>query len=146
MNLSKSKSNTVARWLGKMAFDVELNGHHFTIDAEENVGGEDQGPRPKPLLLVALAGCTGMDVVSIMRKMKIKDYTLDVKVEGEQEIEFPKAFKKIEVIFDFEGKDLPVTKLKKAVTLSETRYCGVSDMLRKAAELKTIIKINGEIV
>ena len=58
------------RWEQEMAFDVELQGHRFKIDAASEFGGEDRGPRPKALLLAALAGCTGMDVVSILRKMR----------------------------------------------------------------------------
>ncbi len=64
------KQTSTVNWLGKMAFDIELNDHHFVIDADPKVGGENKGPRPKGLLLSSLAGCTGMAVVSILKKMK----------------------------------------------------------------------------
>ncbi len=127
-----------------MAFDVQLNGHHFTIDADKSVGGKDQGPRPKGLMLSALAGCTGMDVVSILKKMKIDNYNLKLDVDADSTKEHPKVYSKIYLSYIFQGDDLPIDKLKRAVELSETRYCGVSAMLRKAAEIETKIIVNGK--
>lgn len=138
------KQKSTVTFIDKMAFDVELNGHHFTIDAGAKVGGEDKGPRPKGLMLSALGGCTGMDVVSILRKMKVTEYELNIDVSGELTDEHPKIYHTITVEFKFAGDDLPENKIQKAVELSETRYCGVSDMLRKAAEIIIKIYINGE--
>ena len=129
-----------------MAFDAELNGHHFTIDATDTVGGENKGPRPKGLILTAIAGCTGMDVVSILKKMKVTDYTLDIDVSGELTTVHPIVYHTISVEFKFEGENLPADKLQKAVELSETRYCGVSAMMRKAVKMNTIIYINNEVL
>ena len=128
-----------------MTFDAELNGHHFFIDANESVGGKDRGPRPKGLLLTALAGCTGMDVVSILKKMKVENYNLNIDVKGDLTEMHPKYYNKIQVKFYFQGTTLNLDKIKKAVELSETRYCGVSEMFRKAAEISTQIYINGEL-
>ena len=138
------KQRSTVKFIDKMAFDVELNGHHFTIDAGEQVGGEDKGPRHKGLMLSALGGCTGMDVVSILRKMKVTDYELIIDVSGEPTDEHPKIYHTITVEFKFVGANLSESKIKKAVELSETRYCGVSEMLRKASIMKIIIYINGE--
>ena len=138
------KSETTLKWVDGLTFDTELNGHHFFIDADEKVGGRDKGPRPKSLLLSSLGGCTGIDVVSILKKMKVTDFSLTVKVEGEMKEEFPKSFHTMTVNFFFEGDDLPINKIQKAITLSEERYCGVSDMLKKAATLKTNIYLNGD--
>lgn len=138
------KQKSTITFIDKMAFDVELNGHNFTIDANAGVGGEDRGPRPKALLLSSLGGCTGMDVVSILRKMKVTEYELKIDVSGELTEEHPKIYHTITVEFNFTGNDLPESKIKKAVELSETRYCGVSEMLRKSSKLITIIYINGE--
>ena len=102
------KANTKLQWLKGMAFDAELNGHHFIVDAEGRVGGKDLGPRPKGLVLSALAGCTGMDVVSILGKMKIENYELNITVEADQTEEHPKVYQNIVVNFLFTGKDLPV--------------------------------------
>ena len=137
-------SKSVVTWLDEMAFDVEVNGHHFTIDAEERVGGKDRGPRPKPLLLASLAGCTGMDVVSILKKMKVQNYKFHLEAEAFQTDVHPKYYHTINLYYIFEGDDLPVAKIKRAVELSETRYCGVSEMLRKSSKIITKILINGE--
>ena len=126
---------------GKMAFEVEVSGHKIIIDAEENVGGEDMGPRPKPLMLAALGGCTAMDVVSILRKMRVNFETVNVKVDGELTEEHPKHFYKIHLTYEFTGRDLPREKLEKAINLSQDRYCGVSYSYMKAMELTHEIKI-----
>lgn len=122
-------------WKDDMAFEASVNGFNFMLDADERVGGQNQGPRPKPLTLVSLGGCTGMDVVSILNKMRVKPDFFDVEVEAEMTEEHPKYFHKIHIKYIFKGKDLPMDKLEKAVSLSQDRYCGVSEMLRKAAEL-----------
>ena len=117
-------------WLENMAFEAEVNGHKIIIDAAEAVGGENRGPRPKPLMLVALAGCTGMDVVSILKKMRVEVETFNVVVEGDLTEEHPKQFSKMRIIYEFKGNDLPMDKLEKAINLSEERYCGVSEIGR----------------
>ena len=126
------KSRAETTWKGNMQFEAEVNGHHFMIDADESVGGGNAGPRPKPLMLAALAGCTGMDVVSILKKMRHEIDFFNVVVEGDTTDEHPKTYYKIKVIYEFRGKDLDMAKLEKAVTLSEERYCGVSAVYRKA--------------
>jgi len=138
------KETTNIEYKGKMEFDVELNGHHFPIDAVDAVGGENKGPRPKALILSALAGCTGMDVVSILKKMKITDFSLKIDVEAELTEEHPRIFKDMLINFRFEGQDLPANKIARAVDLSETRYCGVTAMLEKTVQIKSNIFINQE--
>lgn len=127
--------------MDNMAFEAEVNGHKLMLDAAAEVGGENRGPRPKPLLLTALAGCTGMDVVSILKKMRVDLEGCNVIVEGDLTEEHPKHFYKMNVIYEFKGKDLPMEKLEKAVSLSEERYCGVSAMFRKAIEITSEIRI-----
>lgn len=124
-----------------MAFDVEVNGHRIVIDAEEDVGGHDRGPRPKPLILVGLAGCTGMDVISILRKMRVEPDYFNVVVSAESTSEHPVYYNKIHLEYQFRGNDLPMDKLEKAINLSQNRYCGVSEMLRRSAEITSEIKI-----
>ncbi len=133
-------------WEKDMTFNTEVNGHKLTIDAVPEVGGNNRGPRPKPLMLTALAGCTGMDVISILKKMRIEPDSFNVKVEAEQTEEHPKHYNRIKVIYEFEGKDLPVDKLQRAVELSEERYCGVSYIYKKAIEMSAEIVLNGEVV
>jgi putative redox protein len=129
------KQSISLNWNDAMSFETTLNGHKITIDADESVGGKDRGPRPKALLLVALAGCTAMDVISMLGKMRVQTETFRVDVEGELTEEHPKVYKTLHVKYIFKGNDLPMDKLEKAVNLSQEKYCGVSAMLAKAAEL-----------
>ncbi len=131
-------------WNDNMEFDSVINGHHVILDANSEVGGHDKGPRPKGLMLTALTGCTGMDVVSILKKMKVENYKFWMDADADQTDEHPKYYSKIYLTYNFVGDDLSVDKIKKAVGLSEERYCGVSFMLKKAAEFQTKIIVNGE--
>ena len=136
-----AKQEVKVNWLENMAFKAEVSGHEIILDAAAEVGGENRGPRPKPLLMVALAGCTGMDVVSILKKMRVEVDDFNVRIEGDVSEEHPKQFTQMHVIYEFKGKDLPMEKLQKAVSLSEERYCGVSAMFKKAIEITSEIKI-----
>jgi putative redox protein len=100
-------------WLENMAFKTQLNGHELILDASPEGGGEDRGPRPKILMMVALAGCTGMDVVSILRKMRVEVEGFNVRVEGELTEEHPKHYTSMKVIYEFKGKDLAHGKARK---------------------------------
>ncbi len=125
----------------KMAYEVDVNGHKIIIDANEKAGGENKGPRPKPLMLAALGGCTAMDVVSVLRKMRVRLVGVNVKVDGELTEEHPKHFYKMHITYEFTGKDMPLKKLEKAVDLSQNKYCGVTASYRKAMEITYEIKI-----
>lgn len=135
------KETVSVSWLENMAFETEINGHKIVIDAVEDVGGENKGPRPKPFMLAALGGCTAMDVVSILKKMRVKLDDFKAIVSGDLTEEHPKHFYKMHVVYEFTGKNLPVNKLEKAINLSEERYCGVSESYRKAMELTSEIKV-----
>ena len=129
------------KWLENMSFESEINGHKIILDAKEEVGGQDKGPRPKPLMLAALGGCTSMDVVSILKKMRIELKSLNVIVEGELSEEHPKRFQKMHVIYEVEGDNLPLDKIEKAVSLSEEKYCGVSAVYKKVLEITSEIRV-----
>ena len=135
MNVMKEKVDI--RWRDEMAFDASLheNTHKIVLDAMPAVGGRDLGPRPKALILVALGGCTAMDVVSMLKKMRVNFDYFNVEVEGELTEEHPKYYHTLTVNYIFRGKDLPMDKLEKAVNLSQERYCGVSEMLRKSSKI-----------
>lgn len=135
------KEIVTTKWLSNMAFEGDVNGHKLVIDAESGVGGEERGPRPKPLMLLSLAGCTGMDVISILKKMRVDVKAFEVIAEGELTEEHPKYFHKIHVIYEFTGKDLPMDKLKKAIELSEEKYCGVSAVYKKVIGMTSEIRI-----
>ena len=136
-----AKQEIQINWMENMAFETEVNGHKIVMDADPGSGGENLGPRPKPFMMVALAGCTGMDVVSILKKMRVEVEGFGVKVVGDLTEEHPRHFFKMHVIYQFKGKDLPMDKLEKAVSLSEERYCGVSAVYRKAMGLTSEIQI-----
>ena len=137
-----SKDSVTTKWLGNMAFETDVHGHKIILDAGPQVGGENRGPTPKPLMLSALGGCTGMDVISILKKMQVEVEGFSVKVDTEVTEEFPKHYTKMHVTYEFTGKDLPIDKLKRAVELSEEKYCGVSAVYRKAIEMSSEIKVN----
>lgn len=128
-------------WKGNMKFDALVSGHHVVMDAMPDAGGEDQGVRPKPLMLAALAGCTGMDVISILKKMKVEPESFNIRVEADVTEEHPKHYIHMHVIYEFKGKDLPMDKLEKAVNLSQEKYCGVSHAYKKAMPVTYEIKI-----
>lgn len=131
----KMKHIIDASWKGNMKFEADLDGHSVVVDAANDAGGEDAGPRPKKLMLVALAGCTGMDVVSLLKKMRVDFEDLNIIVEGDVTEEHPKHYEKMHVIYKFKGRNLDPEKLKKAVDMSQERYCGVSAAYKKAMEV-----------
>ena len=121
------------KWIENMAFESEINNHKIIMDADQEFGGQDRGPRPKPLLLSALAGCSGMDVVSILKSMRISLKSFNMEVSGTLGKEHPKFYEKIHIKYMFEGEQLDTAKLEKAVKLSQEKYCGVSANLGKAS-------------
>lgn len=133
--------NVITTWKGNMLFDALVSGHHIPIDVMPEAGGEDKGARPKQLLLAALAGCTGMDVVSILKKMRVQLNDFKVNIQANVTGDTPTYYDKINIIYEFTGKDLPYEKLKRAVELSQEQYCGVSLMLRKAMPITYEIKV-----
>ncbi len=136
------KKSINAEWTGNMSFDVKMGNHTITLDADEQVGGEDKGVRPKALMMVALAGCTGMDVVSILKKMRVELDDFNVRVEGDLTEEHPKQYKSMKLIYEFTGDNLPMEKLEKAVSLSEKKYCGVRASYDKAFDVSSEIVVH----
>jgi len=128
-------------WKQNLAFETEMDGHPLIVDASAAVGGDDLGPRPKKLMLTALAGCTGIDVISILKKMKIEPESFHVIVEGDLSEDYPQKYEKMKVIYQFKGKNLPLGKLEKAIKLSEEKYCGVSAVYRQAIGMSHEIRI-----
>lgn len=136
------KTSLNLNWIDGMSFESEINGHKLVIDAGDAVGGKDRGPRPKPLMLLALAGCTGMDVISILKKMRVELDDFNVEVVANHTDEHPKHYDEMKVIYKFWGKDLPEDKINKAVNLSEERYCGVSYVYKQYVKMSTEIQLN----
>lgn len=126
------KESIKTTWLNDLAFEAELDGHKIYLDSTAEHGGKNMGPRPKPMMLVALAGCTGMDVVSILKKMRVDIESFSVEVEGDVTEDHPKRFERMKVIYRIKGKDVSLKSVEKAVNLSKERYCGVSANYTKA--------------
>lgn len=126
------KETITARWLSDLAFEAEVDGHKIYMDSSMEHGGKNTGPRPKPLMMVALAGCTAMDVAAILKKMKVELDDFSVEVEGEVSEDHPKRFLGMKVTFRVKGKEIDRKNVEKAVNLSATRYCGVSANYSKA--------------
>ena len=126
------KEKIKLQWLSDLAFEADVDGHKVYMDSLPEHGGKNMGPRPKPLMMVALAGCTGMDVVSILIKMRMEFDDFKVEVEGEITEDHPKRFSGMKVIYRIKGKNVSREKVEKAVELSKERYCGVSANYSKA--------------
>lgn len=132
-----------AQWMGKMQFNALVNGHTIVMDATEKAGGENNGPIPKPFILTALAGCTGMDIAAILRKAdKVAD-DFSMKVTGELSKGVPMEYISIHVQYDFKGLEENKQTALDAVTDSQEKYCGVSSMLKKALPVTWEVNYNG---
>lgn len=125
-----------------MAFSSQLEGHEVLTDASEVHGGDNSAPSPKPLMAVALAGCTGIDVVSILKKMRVEVEDCTIDIESEQTEEIPSVYKSMHIIYNFKGKNLDFDKLKRAVELSQDKYCGVSAMYKKIMDITWEIQMS----
>ncbi len=131
--------------LGNMAFRaITETGHEVVMDAAPEVGGTDTGPRPMELLLVGLGGCTGMDVISMLRKMRqdVTDY--EIEISGERAAEHPKIFTSIHVEHVVRGRGLNPESVRRAVELSATRYCSAAAMLGRVAHIDESYRVIDE--
>jgi putative redox protein len=136
-------SDTVkATWQGNMHFISESDEGVVNLDASEEFGGTDSGLRSKSLMLISLAGCTGMDLGSLIKKMRIAVDGITIVVTAELTDQHPKIYKSTHIVYHFTGENLEQDKLTKAVNLSVDRYCGVIEMFRAFSEVTTEIKFN----
>jgi putative redox protein len=125
-----------------MRFDVEAgSGHHVTLDAAEHAGGQNAGFRPLEMLLVGLAGCTGMDVIGILRKKRQQVTAYEVRVQGVRAEEHPMVFVEITVEHIVTGYNVQPEAVARAIELSRTRYCGAGAMLGKVAHLTHTFRV-----
>ena len=128
--------------VGPMRFDVTTgSGHTVALDVVAAEGGADSGPSPMELLLVALAGYTGLDVISILRKMRQQVSGYEVHVHGVRAEKHPRVFTQITVEHIVTGHAVDEAAVRRAVELSETTYCAVSNTLNKTAEITTAITV-----
>ena len=117
------------------------SGHSVVMDGPEHAGGSDSAPRPSELLLLSLAGCTGMDVISILRKKRQSVTSLQVAVSGEQSEEYPAAFPHLKVTYTVRGDNVDPEAVRRAIELSEEKYCSVGATLKAAAAITSDFEI-----
>lgn len=131
--------------LNGMAFRAATgSGHTVTLDAAAGAGGADRGPLPIELFLLGLGGCTGMDVISILRKMRQDVTGYEVRVRGERAEAHPRVYTKITVEHVVCGRNVSADAVERAVTLSATRYCPAASMLGKAVPIEETFRVVDE--
>jgi len=135
------KDTIQSKWKGNLAFESMVGDHAVITDAPVEFGGDNSGASPKKLMLASLAGCTGIDVASILEKMRVKIDELAITVEAEATEEVPSVYKAMHITYTFKGEGLDEKKLSKAVQLSHDKYCGVSMMYERFLKISWEIKI-----
>lgn len=136
-------NHITTKWVGKMALESNNpSGHDLRMDAGPDDGGESSGYRPKALMLSSLAGCSGLDIASLIKKMKLEVEDFHIETIGELTEEHPKYYHKVKVEYHFHGKNLNEGKLQKAVDLSVEKYCGVMEMFRRFAEVEIVTQFH----
>jgi putative redox protein len=139
-------SHVEVKYTGDMQFvATPPTGHSVVIDSSPEVGGKNSGVRPMDLTLMALGGCTGIDVVSILKKMRVSIDNFVMDMDAQRASEHPKVYTKIVLNYRFTTPDDVQEKISRAVHLSQEKYCSVSQMLAKSAEIEARIFINGEL-
>ena len=129
---------------GILSFEIQQGTYAYTLDAPESSGGEGRGPSPKGLLLSGLVGCTGIDVATVLKKMRVAYANLEISAETELTDENPKVFKEIVLSYHITGNAEDAAKVKKAVSLSMDTYCGVSAMLEKNSRIIPEVYLNNK--
>lgn len=122
-----------------MNFSADVNGHKIEIDTDVASGGTNLGPRPKILMLAALAGCTGFDIVSILNKMRVDFSDFSIHVEGNLTDTEPSLYDRFVLVYTIKVASEDQTKMEKAVKLSKEKYCGVSKMYETFADVSFTI-------
>jgi putative redox protein len=123
--------NITTRWIKDLTFEGISDEHHVAIDTAIERGGNNTGMSPKRLLLCSLCACSGIDIVLILKKMKVAYTKLEIFAEAEQTTEDPKTFTHINLTYTTDAAEEDDAKFRRAVELSQTKYCGISLMLKK---------------
>ena len=121
------------RWVGKMTFIGKAGTNHLVpMDTVPEFGGDSSATKPLELLLLGLGGCTGMDIVSLLRKMRVEFTGIEMNITADRAEEHPNVYTKIDIEYVIAGRGLDPEKVKRAVDLSQEKYCSVSAMLRQS--------------
>lgn len=133
---------TTTKWVSALAFDATADtGQTVRIDTTVEGGGLGSGMNPKKMVLGALSACSGMDVVEVLKKMKVHFTRLEISAEAEQTEEHPKVYKSIQMVYQIDASAEDLDKVKRAVSLSQEKYCGVSAMLAKHCSITYTIEL-----
>ncbi len=142
--MAEIKSAAV-RWVEGIEFQATTqSGHTLVLDGGPGGGGKNHGPSPMELMLVGMAGCTGMDVIDILRKKRQAVSGLEVRVEGKRAETHPMVYTEIDVVYVVKGKDISSKAVEDAIQLSETKYCSAGVMLGKTAKINSRYEIIAE--
>lgn len=144
INFYKMSHKVSTTWKENMHFESTNPGGVLDIDAGIENGGEGKGYRPKALMLSALAGCSGLDVASLIKKMRLDVVDFKIETEGFLTDEDPAIYHSVQVDYHFYGGNLDEDKLTKAVNLSIEKYCGVMKMFEAFAKVQTAIHFHKE--
>ncbi len=135
------KQKVITSWRGNMQFESAIDHYHLKLEPPKTDGTQSEIPNPKVLMLSSLAGCTGMDIISILNKMRVELDEFTIHVEATLTDEHPKYYNEFHIIYEFKAKEPQADKYEKAVELSQEKYCGVAFMYRHFAKLTHEIKI-----
>jgi len=136
------KHEATVRWAGRMTFIGKAGTNHLVpMDTTPDFDGDGSATKPLELLLIALGGCTGMDIVPLFRKMRQDVTAVELNISAERSGEHPKVYTKIDIEYVVTGRNLEEDKVKRAVDLSQERYCSVSAMLKKACPVNYTVRI-----
>lgn len=130
----------ITDWIGNMAFKSVIDDHTILMDSDLEYGGTNKGPRPKPLVLASLAGCTGMDIISILAKKRVFPTRFRIIIDGEKAETHPKYYRKIHLTYEFTGENYKnnpeiLAKIERSIQLSYEVYCAVAMMLKNSSEI-----------
>jgi len=131
-----AKKEALVRHMQGMTFAGKADsGHWMMMDGPAQLGGSDAGSRPKELVLIALGGCTGSDVASILQKKRVPFEDLELHLTADAAEEHPQVYKSIHIEYVVFGENINAADLERAIELSTTKYCSVSAMLRASVEI-----------
>ncbi|MDG0816387.1 OsmC family protein [Bdellovibrio svalbardensis] len=132
------------KWAGGMAFEAHFGDHKFTMDSKSDFGGKDLGPSPKEVLLSSICACSGMDVASILQKMRVDLQSCDINAQTETTEGYPSIFKQVRVQYHVASSNAKEEQVMKAVVLSMTKYCGVTAMVAPTSPVVYEVFLNAE--
>ena len=130
-------------WQDKLKFiATDEAGHNITMDAPVAAGGENSAPAPLSLILMSVAGCSGVDIISFLDKMAVRIDDFKVEVDAERAGQDPKVYTVINVLYKFKGENIPADKMDQAIRLSVEKYCSAAHIVNKTAKMNYSYEIN----